>query len=300
MADSKISALTTRSLANLVPTTDVIPIVQSATNYKATTHDLVAKAMQDITGATTTEPGLKASISGDTFARFAAGINATDVPRIAAGSGSASRDAFIEYAGAANWRLGNADAAAPVAQTISVQNVVTGTANTAGAALRINGSRGTGTGAGGAIILGLAAASGSGNTPNALSDMYQFASTGQFSIVNNAGAIGIGSSSPDVWLRRVTGGFSLTTTATGTTTVNLNAAIINACSATATPASGSTSARLLLGTTAGFGIYYGSGAPTVSAAQGSIYLRSDGSGTSDRLYVNTNGTTGWTNFTSAA
>jgi hypothetical protein len=71
-------------------------------------------------------------------------------------------------------------------------------------------------------------------------------------------------------------------------------------SGTATPAGGSTSARLLFGTTAGFGIYYGSGAPTVSAAQGSIYLRSDGSSTSTRLYVNTNGSTTWTNFTSAA
>jgi hypothetical protein len=78
---------------------------------------------------------------------------------------------------------------------------------------------------------------------------------------------------------------------TGVTTV---------ASATATPANGSTSARLLFGTTAGFGIYYGSGAPSVSAAQGSIYLRSDGSSTSTRLYVNTDGSTTWTNVTTAA
>lgn len=68
----------------------------------------------------------------------------------------------------------------------------------------------------------------------------------------------------------------------------------------ATPAGGSTTARLLFGTTDGFGIYYGSGAPTVSAAQGSIYLRSDGSSTSTRLYVNTTGSTTWTNVTTAA
>jgi hypothetical protein len=67
----------------------------------------------------------------------------------------------------------------------------------------------------------------------------------------------------------------------------------------ATPAGGSTAARLVFGSTAGFGIYIGSGAPSVSAAQGSIYLRSDGSSTSTRLYVNTNGTTGWTNVTTA-
>jgi len=76
--------------------------------------------------------------------------------------------------------------------------------------------------------------------------------------------------------------------------------VLNVCASTATPAGGSTSARLVFGTTAGFGIYYGSGAPTVSAAQGSIYIRSDGSSTSTRLYVNTNGSTTWTNVTTAA
>lgn len=70
-------------------------------------------------------------------------------------------------------------------------------------------------------------------------------------------------------------------------------------SSVATPAGGSTTARLLLGTTAGFGIYYGSGAPTVSAAQGSIYLRSDGA-INARLYINTNGSTTWTAFNTAA
>lgn len=73
-----------------------------------------------------------------------------------------------------------------------------------------------------------------------------------------------------------------------------------AASATATPAGGSTAARLRLGTTAAFGIHYGSGAPTVSAAQGSLYLRSDGSSTSTRAYINTDGGTTWTAVTTAA
>lgn len=47
-------------------------------------------------------------------------------------------------------------------------------------------------------------------------------------------------------------------------------------------------------------IFSGTGAPTFSAAQGSLYLRTDGSSTSTRLYVNTTGSTTWTNFTSAA
>ena len=68
---------------------------------------------------------------------------------------------------------------------------------------------------------------------------------------------------------------------------------------TALTAGGSTVMSMIF-SSASIGIYVGSGAPTISAAQGSIYLRSDGSTTATRLYVNTNGTTGWTNFTSAA
>lgn len=79
-----------------------------------------------------------------------------------------------------------------------------------------------------------------------------------------------------------------------------SAELVTVAAGTATPAAGSTAARLLFGTTSGFGIYYGSGAPTVSAAQGSIYLRSDGSGIADRMYVNTTGSTTWTNFVTAA
>jgi hypothetical protein len=48
------------------------------------------------------------------------------------------------------------------------------------------------------------------------------------------------------------------------------------------------------------GIYFGSGAPTASAPQGSLYVRSDGSSTSTRLYVATNSAGTWTNVTSAA
>jgi hypothetical protein len=71
---------------------------------------------------------------------------------------------------------------------------------------------------------------------------------------------------------------------------------IVAQNATATPAGGVVG--LALGV-AGIGVYFGSGVPTVSAPQGSLYMRSDGSSTSTRAYVNTNGTTGWTAITTA-
>lgn len=69
---------------------------------------------------------------------------------------------------------------------------------------------------------------------------------------------------------------------------------------TAMPAGGVAGAGLRFSTTSNFGIFFGSGVPTLSAAQGSIYLRSDGSSTTTRVYVNTNGTTGWTNVVTSA
>lgn len=49
-----------------------------------------------------------------------------------------------------------------------------------------------------------------------------------------------------------------------------------------------------------FAIYSGTGAPSFSAAKGSLYVRTDGSSSSTRMYINTNGSTTWTNFTTAA
>lgn len=83
----------------------------------------------------------------------------------------------------------------------------------------------------------------------------------------------------------------------GTTTLETDLALF-AKVETATPAGGVLAYRM--GTTAAFGIYYGSGAPSVSAAKGSLYLRSDGSGTTDRAYINTDGSTTWTAITTSA
>lgn len=76
-------------------------------------------------------------------------------------------DAFLTRKGAASIQIGGADAAAPVAQTISAQSVVAGTTNTAGANLTIKGSAGTGTGAGGSILFQYAAAGTTGSAQNA-------------------------------------------------------------------------------------------------------------------------------------
>ena len=63
---------------------------------------------------------------------------------------------------------------------------------------------------------------------------------------------------------------------------------------------GATNQRMIFGSDSTFGVYWGAGAPTVSASKGSLYLRTDGTTTNDRMYVNTNGSTTWTAVTTAA
>lgn len=94
------------------------------------------------------------------------------------------------------------------------------------------------------------------------------------------------------------------TTGTVTTTSTFGSAV--SVPGAVTARSGS---ALVAGGAAGFiatntansmGVYFGSGAPTVTAAKGSLYLRSDGSSTSTRAYINTDGGTTWTAITTAA
>ena len=89
-------------------------------------------------------------------------------------------DTFLTRRGAANLRLGAADAAAPVAQTLSVQSVVAGTTNTAGQNFTITGSQGTGSGAGGSLIFQVAPANGGGGATvqNPLATALTIASNG--------------------------------------------------------------------------------------------------------------------------
>jgi hypothetical protein len=69
---------------------------------------------------------------------------------------------------------------------------------------------------------------------------------------------------------------------------------------TAIPAGGTAGSGYKLSSTANFGVFFGSGVPTLSAAKGSLYLRSDGTTINDRMYVNTNGSTTWTAVITAA
>jgi hypothetical protein len=71
-------------------------------------------------------------------------------------------------------------------------------------------------------------------------------------------------------------------------------------SSDAIPAGGNNAFGYKFSTATNFGVFFGSGAPTQSAAKGSIYLRSDGTTTNNRAYINTDGGTTWTAVTTVA
>lgn len=69
---------------------------------------------------------------------------------------------------------------------------------------------------------------------------------------------------------------------------------------TAPPASGSVVCGVKFSSTSNLGHYAGDGAPTFSAAKGSTYANTTATTTTTRFYINTDGGTTWTNFTTAA
>lgn len=225
-----------------------------------------------------------------------------------------SSDVILTRAAAATLQHGAADAASPVAQTITAQSVVAGTSNASAPNLTWAAPKGTGTGTGGSHIFQVSPAGGAGSSQNALSTVM---------LINASSNVGIntGGTTPQAPLHVVTAGQSygqisfgvngggiIDAYGSGSIQIRNGGAAgltvattgIAALSGTAIPAGGSNSVGYKLTSTSNFGVFVGSGAPTLSAAQGSLYLRSDGSSTSTRAYINSDGGTTWTALTTGS
>jgi hypothetical protein len=105
-----------------------------------------------------------------------------------------------------------------------------------------------------------------------------FAAANFSGAVDVAGALGVGGA------LTATGAISSVSTITAK-----NASAITATGAQA----------LGFSSTATLGVYYGSGIPTIAAATGSLYVRTDGSGATNRGYISSGGT-GWVSFTTSS
>lgn len=131
-----------------------------------------------VTGTTT----ISGAVSlGSTLSALSGNING--VSFVANGSGNGVftlRSGGTTISSPANniLKFGSADAASPVAQTLSFQGVVAGTSNIAGVNATIAGSQGTGTGAGGSLILQTAPAGTTGSAQNAEVTAFSINSAG--------------------------------------------------------------------------------------------------------------------------
>lgn len=138
----------------------------------------------------------------------------------------------------------------------------------------VTGLKITGAATGGTVAVAVTQASGNANLT------IDAKGSGTVKIGNiSAGVVTIGGGS----------GTGMTVSNTGAVSVPTTVAIIQSSGLTAGGA-------IALGVTSvsSFGLFVGSGAPTVAAAQGSLYLRSDGTTVNNRAYINTNGSTTWT------
>ena len=75
---------------------------------------------------------------------------------------------------------------------------------------------------------------------------------------------------------------------------------IRALSTTGVPSGGTTGAGFVFFSTPNFGIFGGTGSPTLAAATSSLYLRLDASSATTRAYINTNGGTTWAGLTATS
>lgn len=134
---------------------------------------------------------------------------------------TANTNAILSYHGAANWQLGATDAAAPVAQILSVQSVIAGTSNTAGVDWTRRGSAGTGTGAGGKIIEQVAPAGTTGTSQNGFQTVQTIDSNQHVKYSSAAiptiGTCGGGTPTVTAGSTDVAGSFTTGTTATACT-----------------------------------------------------------------------------------
>lgn len=206
-----------------------------------------------------------------------------------------STDLALQRLGAQSFQFGAAPSSAPLPYTITGGESSRGgtDTNTNGGSLIIQPGLGSGNASSTNVVIKTPTAAASGTTQQTYTTAVTFDTSQNATFAGNVYTTQLRGTTGIMYIiQQANAALNIATNDTVNTVLSA-AGVLNLCSNVATPAGGGSTASLVFGTTAGFGIYYGSGAPSVSAAQGSFYLRSDG-GSTTRAYINTNGSTGWT------
>jgi hypothetical protein len=153
-----------------------------------------------------------------------------------------SIDLSLTRKAAANLRFGAADAAAPVAQTLSVQSVVAGTSSTAGADFTLTGSQNTGSGLAGNLIvstgfsntIGTATVTITIATPGVITWTAHGLVTGSPVVFTTTGALPTGITAGTTY-------FAITSSTLGVNTFQIATSAANAAAGTAITTSGTQS-----------------------------------------------------------
>jgi hypothetical protein len=156
--------------------------------------------------------------------------------------GNGTVDTFLTRRGTGNLRFGQADAASPLAQTLSVQSVVAGTSNTAGADWTLTGSQSTGSGAAGNLVLSTAFANTVGTatvtitiaTPGVITWTAHGLVTGSPVVFTTTGALPTGITAGTTY-------FAITSSTLGVNTFQIATSAANAAAGTAVATSGTQS-----------------------------------------------------------
>ena len=157
-------------------------------------------------------------------------------------AGSGNRDLFLRRKAAANLQLGAADAASPVAQTLSVQSVVAGTSSTAGADFTLTGSQNTGAGLAGNLIVSTGFSNTVGTatvtitiaTPGVITWTAHGLVTGSPVVFTTTGALPTGITAGTTY-------FAITSSTLGVNTFQIATSAANAAAGTAITTSGTQS-----------------------------------------------------------
>jgi hypothetical protein len=151
-------------------------------------------------------------------------------------------DVLMTRGGPANLRFGNADAASPVAQTLSVQSVVAGTPSTAGADFTLTGSQNTGSGLAGNLIVSTGFSNTVGTatvtitiaTPGVITWTAHGLVTGSPVVFTTTGALPTGITAGTTY-------FAITSSTLGVNTFQIATSAANAAAGTAVATSGTQS-----------------------------------------------------------